>query len=228
MDALREIIQEVYDNDEIRSVIITGAGEDIFSTGIVPAELQALNELNGRKFVEHGQETFALIEDCHKPILAAINGKVHGGGLSLALACHLRVAVEDATFCFPEVTMGAIPCFGGTQRLAHLVGKSRALELMLTGASIIATEAEALSMINYTVKDQEALAEKSRALLHKIMAQAPLSVGMLVHCTNAVYNPQEDGYQTEANSFAHCCKTEDLKEGITALSEERKPAFKGH
>ena len=124
--------------------------------------------------------------------------------------------------------MGAIPCFGGTQRLAHLVGKSKALELMMTGAPMTAIEAEALGMINYVVKDQEALTEKSKALLHKIMAQAPLAVGMLIHCTNAVYNPQEDGYQTEANSFAHCCKTEDLKEGIAALSEERTPAFKGH
>ena len=113
MDALREIMQEVYDNDEIRSVIITGVGERTFSTGIPPVEIQALNELNGRKFVEHGQETFALIEDCHKPILAAINGKAHGGGLSLALACHFRVAVEKRYPLLPRSRYGSYSLFWG-------------------------------------------------------------------------------------------------------------------
>ena len=227
IDTLREVIQEVYDNGAIKSVVITGAGEDIFATGTAPQEIQALNELNGRKFAEHGQETFALIENCHKPILAAINGAACGGGFELALACHLRIASENASFSFPEVALGIIPGFGGTQRLAHLVGKTKALELMMTGETLAAAEAKELGVISYVASYKEALMKKSREILQKIMSQAPLAVGMLVNCTNAVYNPHEDGYQTEANSFAHCCQTEDLKEGIAALLDHRSPVFKG-
>jgi enoyl-CoA hydratase len=227
IDALREVMREVYDNSEIKSVIITGTGEAIFATGTAPKEIQALNELNGRKFAEHGQETFALIENCHKPVLAAINGAAVGGGFALALACHLRMAVGHATFSFPEVAMGIIPGFGGTQRLTHLVGKTKAIELMMTGEQLTAAEAKDLGIVSHVVGHKEALLQESRALLHKIMAHAPLAVGMLVNCTNAAYNPDEDGYQTEANSFAHCCKTDDLKEGIAALLAERTPVFKG-
>ncbi len=227
IDALREVMQEVYDNSEIKSVVITGAGEDTFATGTAPKEIQALNELNGRKFAERGQETFALIENCHKPILAAINGTARGGGFSLALACHLRIASENATFSFPEVSMGIIPGFGGTQRLTHLIGKTKALELMMTGGQLTALEAKDLGVISHVASHKEALIQRSRALLHKIMTHAPLAVGMLVNCTNAAYNPDEDGYQTEANSFAHCCKTDDLEEGIAALLEKRTPVFRG-
>jgi enoyl-CoA hydratase len=227
IDALREVMQEVYDNSEIKSVVITGAGDDIFATGTSPKEIQTLNELNGRKFAEHGQETFALIENCHKPILAAINGAAIGGGFALALACHLRMAVAHATFSFPEVAMGIIPGFGGTQRLTHLIGKTKALELMMTGKQLAAAEAEELGIISHVASHREDLLQKSRELLHTIMAHAPLAVGMLVNCTNAAYNPDEDGYQTEANSFAHCCKTDDLKEGIAAVLEKRTLVFRG-
>ena len=227
IDALRELIQEVYDNSEIRSVVITGAGEDTFATGTAPREIQTLNELNGRKFAEHGQETFALIENCHKPILAAVNGAAHGGGFSLALACHLRIASAHATFGFPEVGMGIIPGFGGTQRLTHLVGKTKSLELMMTGESLSAAAAKALGVVSYVEDHKKALMQKSRELLQKIMARAPLAIGMVVNCANAANNPHEDGYQTEANSFAHCCKTEDSKEGVTAWLEKRAPTFKG-
>ena len=173
MDALREVMQEVYDNSEIKSVIITGAGEETFATGTAPEEIQALNELNGRKFAEHGQETFALIENCHKPVLAAINGVALGGGFSLALACHFRMATENATFCFPEVAMGMIPSFGGTQRLTHLLGRTKALELMMTGEQLTAVEAQALGVVNYIASYRDALMKKSQEFLKKIMAHAP-------------------------------------------------------
>ena len=225
--ALREIIQEVYDNSEIKSVIITGEDEETFVTDTALQEIQELNELNGRKFAEQGQETLALIENCHKPILAAINGTALGGGFELALACHLRIASENATFRFPEVAMGIIPGFGGTQRLTHLIGKTKALELLMTGEQLTAAEAKDLGVISYVASYKEALMKKSRELLQKIMAHAPLAVGMLVNCTNAAYNPDENGYQTEANSFANCCKTEDFKEGIAALLANRPPIFKG-
>ena len=227
IEALGELIQEVYDNSEIKSVIITGAGEEHFATGTVLQEIQELNELHGRKFAEQGQETLALIENCHKPILAAINGAALGGGFELALACHLRVAVEHATFSFPEVSMGIIPGFGGTQRLTHLIGKTKALELMMTGEQLTAAAAKALGIVSHVVSYKEALMKKSTERLQKIMAHAPLAVGMLVNCTNAAYNPHENGYQTEANSFANCCKTEDFKEGIAAQLAQRTPTFKG-
>jgi len=225
--ALRELIQEVYDNSEIKSVVITGAGEEAFVTDTTPIEMQALNELNGRKFAEQGQETCALIENCHKPILAAVNGAAMGGGFALALACHLRIASENATFRFPEVAMGIIPGFGGTQRLSSLIGKTKALALMMTGDPLTASEAKTLGLVSDIASHKEDLMQKSRVLLQKIMAQAPLAVGMLINCTNAAHNPHEDGYQTEANSFAHCCNTTDFKEGIAALLAQRTPVFKG-
>lgn len=225
--ALNEAIQEVYDNSDIKSVIITGAGETTFATGATPQEIQMLNELNSRKFAEQGQETLALIENCHKPILAAINGAAIGGGFELAMACHLRIATENATFSLPAVATGIIPSFGGTQRLPHLIGKTKALELMMTGGELTAMEAKELGMVNYVTSYKEAAMKKSRELLQKIMTQAPLAVGMLVNCTNAAYNPHEDGYQTEANSFANCCKTKDFEEGLAALLANRNPAFQG-
>lgn len=227
IDALRAVIQEVYDNSAIKSAIITGTGEETFATGASMEEIQALNEVNSRKFSENGQETMALIENCPKPILAAINGHAIDSGFELALACHLRVASENATFSFSEVSMGLIPCFGGTQRLTHLIGKNMALELMMTGTTITATEAKAIRLVGHVVSYQDAMLKKSREILGKIMTNAPLAIGMLVNCTNAAQNPHEDGYQTEANSFANCCKTEDFKEGITALREQRSPAFNG-
>jgi len=226
MHELRTVIQEVYDNPDIKSALITGAGEEVFSIGEDVHEIQELNELNGRKFAENGQETFALIESCHKPIIAAINGKALGGGCELALACHLRIATENAIFGFPEVMRGYIPGFGGTQRLTYLLGKTRALELLLTGDTFSAAEAKDIGFINHIVSYKEAVIKKSKEILHKIMANAPLAVGALVNCTNAVYNPHENGYQTEANAFANCCKSEDLKEGIAAFLAQKPPKFK--
>jgi enoyl-CoA hydratase len=223
---LRSVIQKVYDNNSIRSVIITGA-EEAFSIGEDLNELQELNELNGRKFAENGQETFTLIENCHKPILAAINGYALGSGLELALACHLRIASEETKFGFPEVSRGIIPGFGGTQRLTHLLGKTAALELLITGETFFASEAKEMGLVNHVVSYKEAVIKKSREILQKIIANAPLAVGALIHCINAAYHPDEDGYQTEANAFANCCKSEDLTEGINAFLQKRTPHFKG-
>lgn len=224
---LRSVIQKVYDDNSIRSVIITGAGEEAFSIGEDLNELQELSELNGRKFAENGQETFALIENCHKPILAAINGHALGSGLELALACHLRIASEEAEFGFPEVTRGIIPGFGGTQRLTYLLGKTTALELLITGDTFSASEAKEMGLVNHVVSYKEAVIKKSREILHKVMANAPLAIGALINCINAAYHPDEDGYQTEANAFANCCKSEDLTEGISAFLQKRTPNFKG-
>ena len=145
----------------------------------------------------------------------------------MALACHMRVATAEATLGFPEVCVGTIPGFGGTQRLPQLVGKGRAIELLTTGEKLGAAEAKAIGLVNYVVEYQDAMMKKCRTLLKTVMNNAPVAVGMAIQCVNAAYTPAENGYQTEANSFANCCQTEDFKEGVTALQENRKPEFKG-
>lgn len=224
---LHTVIQAIYDDPQIQCAIIIGTGEKAFSIGSDVEEMCELNELNARKFAENGQEAFSLIENSAKPILAAVNGDALGGGCELALACHLRIAVEGATLGFPAVMRGVIPGFGGTQRLAYLVGKSRALELLMTGNVLTAVEASNIGLVSHVASSRQAILDKSQEILHKIMTNAPLAVGALVNCTNAAYNPHEDGYQTEANAFANCCKSEDFHEGIAALLATRKPKFRG-
>jgi len=227
IDELKIVIQQVYDDHNIKGAVITAEDEKAFSIGVDLIELQRLNELNCRKFSENGQEAFALIENCHKPVLAAIHGDALGGGFELALACHLRIAVENANFGFLEGSRGIIPGFGGTQRLTYLIGKAKALELLLTGEKISAIESKEMGLITHVVSYQEAAIKKSKELLHKIIANAPFSIGAFISCINAVYNPDEDGYQTEANAFAHCCQAEDFTEGVEAFLENRTPRFKG-
>jgi enoyl-CoA hydratase len=227
IEEIRTAIQRVYDDSTIKGVILTGSGEKAFVAGADISELAELNEVNGRKFAEQGQEVFALIENCHKPVIAAVNGFALGGGCELAMACHMRIASQNARFGQPEVNLGIIPGYGGTQRLTQLVGKGKALEMMMTGDMISAEEAKNLGLINHVVATREELNAKCLDLINKITAKGPLAIGRVVDCVNAAYNPQQDGYQVEANSFASCCRTDDFKEGTTAFLEKRKPQFSG-
>ena len=227
LEELRIAIQSSYDEKDIKGVIITGTGDKAFVSGADIDEIVGLNELNGRKFSENGQEIFALIENSHKPIIAAINGYALGAGCELAMACHIRIATKSSQFGFPEVTLGMIPGYGGTQRLTQLVGKGKALELMMTADIISAEEAKELKLINHLVSDRDELMEKSNEILSKILSNAPLAVGMVVTCVNSVYNFDENGYQTESNSFSNCFKSKDFQEGINAFIEKRKPDFEG-
>ena len=220
---LQEAVQEVYDNSEIKGAIITGEGEEAFATGTETKELLKLNELNARKFAENGQEVFALIENCPKPILAAINGYALGGGCELALACHFRLASENAILGFPEIAFGIIPGFGGTQRLTNLIGRTKALELLMTGKCITAEEAEEMGLVSDVVSYKEEMIKKGREWINKIMVNEPLAVGMLVNCVNAAQNPEEDGYQTEANCFANCFKTASFKENLSNFINNTPP-----
>jgi len=224
---LAAAIQGVYDDKEIRGAIIIGEGDKAFVAGADITEIAELSEVNGRKYSESGQETFALIEDCHKPIIAAVNGFALGGGCELAMACHIRVATENAKFGLPEVKIGIMPGFGGTQRLTQLIGKSKALELMMTADFISAQEAKELGLVNHVVGSKQDLIAKCEEILGKIAANAPLAIGMVVNCVNAAFNEDENGYQTEANSFSNCCKSSDFKEGTSAFLEKRKPNFVG-
>ncbi len=227
LSELKACVEDLLINEEVKGVILTGTGQKAFVAGADISEFTELNELNGRKFSERGQEIFALFENCPKPIIALVNGFALGGGCELAMACHIRIATENAKFSLPEVSLGILPAYGGTQRLTQIVGKGKALEMMLTGEMIDAEEALSNRLVNYVVADKEAGMQKSMEILGKIFHNAPLSIGMVINCVNAVYSKEEDGYQIEANSFANCCKSMDFKEGAAAFLEKRKPDFKG-
>jgi len=224
---LKLAIDDAYDNAEVGGIIITGSGEKAFAAGADIREIAELNELNARKFSERGQEVFSLLENFEKPVIAAINGYALGGGCELAMACHFRIASESAQFGQPEVNLGLIPGYGGTQRLTKLIGKGRALELMMTGNTIDAETAHQMGLVNHVEETQDAMMEKARELMGKILTKAPLAIGMVITSANAADDPDEDGYLIEANSFASCCSTQDFKEGTTAFLEKRKAEFTG-
>ncbi len=228
IEELRLAVRVIYDDTEIRAGIITGIGGKSFVAGADISEVAQLNELNGRKYAEIGQEVFRMIENAPKPIIAAINGYALGGGCELAMSCHLRIAVQTAKFGQPEVNLGVIPGYGGTQRLSQLIGKSKALELLLTGDIIDAEQAADLGLINHVTATQEQLWEKTHELLNKILSKAPRALEMVIQSVNAAYEPGQNGYQTEANGFANCCATQDFKEGTSAFLEKRPPKFTGN
>lgn len=227
MGELHATFQSVYEDKDISGVIITGAGEKAFVAGADITEFKGVNEVNGRKFAERGQEIFQMIENCPKPVIAAVNGFALGGGCELAMACHMRVASRNAKFGQPEVNLGIIPGYGGTQRLTQLIGKGKAIELMLTADMIGAEEAQALGLVNHVVETPDESRTKAFEILKKIATKAPVAVALVIDCVNAAYNEEENGYQTEANAFAKCCGTDDFVEGAAAFVEKRKPVFKG-
>jgi len=227
LEELKSAVQQAYDDHEIKGVLITGAGDKSFVAGADIKELAGLNEVNARKFSESGQEVFELIEKCPKPVIALINGYALGGGCELALACHIRVATANALIGLPEVTLGIIPGYGGTQRLSQLAGKGKAFEMIMTGEKITADEAYNFGLVNYFFDTQEQARMKCDELLKSIYENAPLAISMVVDCVNAALSPDENGYLIEANSFANCCTSEDFLEGTTAFLEKRKPNFKG-
>lgn len=224
---IKMAFEEVYDDASIKGVIVTGAGEKAFVAGADISEISELTEVNARKFAESGQEVFTAIENCHKPVIALVNGFALGGGCELAMACHMRVATANARFGQPEVNLGLIPGYGGTQRLTQLIGKAKSFELCMTGDMIKADQALQLGLVNHVMETVEEALAKSEEILGKVTSKAPIAIGLVIVCINAVNNEQENGYQTEANGFAACTKTTDFSEGTTAFLEKRKPAFKG-
>ena len=219
-------MQEAFDNDEVKGIIFTGEGEKAFVAGADIAEITNLNELVGRRFSERGQDIFSMIEESPKPVIAAVNGFALGGGCELAMACHIRIASENAQFGQPEVKLGLIPGYGGTQRLTQLVGKGKAMELMMTGDLISAQEALRLRLVNHVTTFAD-LMPRTLEMMSKITSKAPLAVGLIVDCVNAWYDKEEHGYQTEANGFSRCCGSDDFLEGTHAFLEKRKPNFHG-
>ena len=221
-------IDEVYDNNEIKSAIITGAGAKAFVAGADISAFAGLNKEAAMLLSKTGQDVFFKIENCPKPIVAAVNGFALGGGCELAMACHFRLASNTAKFGQPEVNLGLIPGYGGTQRLTQLVGKGKSMELQMTAAIINAEEALQLGLVNY-VTTPENLLEKTIAILQLINTKAPIAIGKIIGCINtAVVNKHhESGYDMEVQAFGACFATEDMKEGTTAFLEKRAAIFIG-
>ena len=227
LDELDDCFHAIQGDEEVRVVILTGAGEKAFVAGADLNELATLAPLEGRDFSRRGQGTLDLIENLGKPVIAAVNGYALGGGCELAMACALRLASENARFGQPEVKLGIIPGYAGTQRLARLVGKGRALEMILSGEPIGAQEAYRIGLVNQVVPAAE-LAAAAETLARKIAANAPLAIKFALEAVNrGLEMTREQGQFLEAVLFGLCCTTADMKEGTRAFLEKRPPKFTG-
>ncbi len=226
IDEINRAFQQALDESAVKGIIFTGEGDKAFIAGADIKELTKLNALNGRKFSENGQDVFMAIENSEKPVIAAVNGFALGAGCELAMACHIRIASDQAKFGQPEVKLGIIPGYGGTQRLTRLVGRGKALELMMTGEMIDAQEAKSIGLVNWVVPMGE-LMKKSEKMMSKILKNGPIAIANVIRSVNSAENCEENGYQTEANGFLNCCSSEDFKEGTSAFIEKRKPDFQG-
>jgi len=225
VEELGQAFKAAEEKAEIKGIILTGAGPKAFVAGADISEIANLNAEQGEKFATNGQAIFAQIEACSKPVIAAVNGFALGGGCELAMACHMRVAAENARFGQPEVNLGIIPGYGGTQRLPRYIGHAKAMELSLTADMITAPEALSLGLLNYVVTPTE-LIEKCEEILNKIFTKGPVAVAQVIRSINAYYAKPE-GYRTEAEAFGKTCETEDFKEGTQAFLEKRKANFQG-
>jgi len=225
-DDLDEVIDEIYQNSEIRSAIITGAGNKAFVAGADISEFLELNASVATALSSRGHRVFNKIENSPKPIVAAVNGFALGGGCELALACHFIYASENAKFGQPEVNLGLIPGYGGTQRLTQLIGRNLAMELLMSGNMISAKEAMEIGVANKVFPPEELL-PKTKEILSLIQSKAPVAVSQLIECVNNFDHTQQ-GYDLEIKKFGECFATEDAKEGASAFLEKRKPNFKGN
>ncbi|MBN1382059.1 MAG: enoyl-CoA hydratase/isomerase family protein [Deltaproteobacteria bacterium] len=235
MNALNaELIDELFDafhriktDAAIQAAMITGAGDKAFISGADIQELSRLNPMTGKEKMLKGHALFNLIENAGKLVVAAVNGFALGGGCELAMACTLRLASVEARFGQPEINLGVIPGYGGTQRLSRLVGKGRALEMILSGDMIDAAEAYRIGLVN-KVYPKDRLPEETETFCRRLMTKGPIATHCALEAVNKGLNQTlEDGLNLEANLFGLLCATEDMKEGLTAFLEKRKPAFKG-
>lgn len=226
MQELDQVMDEVYSNAAIQSVILTGAGPKSFVAGADISEFVGLSTEQGQALAKKGQDIFFKIERSPKPVVACVNGFALGGGCELAMSCHFRIASENAKFGQPEVNLGLIPGYGGTQRLVQLIGKGRALELLMSAGMIDANTALQYGLVNYVVP-QEELLNKAVGILQVINSKAPLAVAGCIAAANAVWDESKDGYATEVSAFSTCFGTEDMKEGTSAFLEKRKAVFTG-
>jgi len=227
IEELHEILVDSENQSEIRSIIITGSGQKAFVAGADIAEFANYSIEQGKQLSSIGHfKIFNFIENYSKPIIAAVNGFALGGGLELAMACHIRVVSDNAKMGLPEVSLGVIPGYGGTQRLAQLVGKGKAMEMIVTADMINAQDAYKWGLANY-VTTQEELLNKCFEITNKISSKSPTAIRTAIKVINAGYNNNLNGFEVEIEEFGKSFGTADFKEGVSAFLEKRKPDFKG-
>lgn len=227
LDALSAVFESARDDEAVGGVILTGAGEKAFVAGADVAIFQSFTPARARAFAKKGQALFDRIENLGKPVIAAVNGFALGGGCELAMACTLRVASKAAKLGQPEVNLGVVPGYGGSQRLPRLVGKGRALEILLTGEAVSADEAYRIGLVNRVVEPAELL-DAARAILLKILSRAPVAVGCVLDAVNhGLEMPFAAAQDYEASLFGLACATEDMREGVAAFLEKRPAKFTG-
>jgi enoyl-CoA hydratase len=227
IEELGAALDEVYKNAEIKSAIITGEGAKAFVAGADITEFTSLDASGGAALAKSGQDkVFSKIENAPKPIVAAVNGFALGGGCELAMACHFRTASANAKFGQPEVNLGLIPGYGGTQRLVQLIGKGKAMELLMTADMIKADEAKVLGLVNHVFQEEE-LMPKTREILQKIQTKAPLAIGKIISLVNEAATVSPTGLSNEIEAFGASFATEDKKEGTAAFLEKRAASFSG-
>ena len=227
IEELHEAFQVLAKDSSVKVIVITGSGEKAFVAGADISEFAHFTVDNGGKLAAKGQEMlFNYIENFSKPVIAAVNGFALGGGLELAMACHFRVASDNARMGLPEVSLGVIPGYGGTQRLPQLIGKGNAMELIMTAGMISAEKAAALGLVNYvtTLEELMPLVEK---LAGKIMRNSSVAISAAIKAVNANFEDGVDGFEVEISEFGNCFGTEDFREGTTAFLEKRKANFPG-
>jgi enoyl-CoA hydratase len=225
LSELESIIQDCYSNNEVHGLIITGSGNKAFIAGADISEFKELSKDEGIALAQKGQKLFKLIEDLPKPVIAAVNGFALGGGCELAMCCHIRLASTNAKFGQPEVNLGIIPGYGGTQRLTQLVGKGKSLELILSGNMIDANEALKIGLVNH-VFEPDILIQQSENLLQTILAKSPQAIAKSILAINNFYQKEIDGFEKEVELFGECFGTSEMLEGVTAFLEKRKPDFR--
>lgn len=214
------------DNEDIRGVIITGAGSKAFAAGADIKEFLGLTPQEGKAMAAFGHETFFQIEQSPIPVIAAVNGFALGGGCELAMACHLRIAGSHARFGQPEVNLGLIPGYGGTQRLIQYIGKGKAMELLMTADMIDADQAHKLGLVNHVVPQGEEVPEAKR-IMAKILTKGPVAIRKVIDSVNAYFTESTDGFHFEVESFGYTTGTQDFKEGAAAFVEKRPARFIG-
>ena len=224
-DELRLVFEDVYQNPNIHGVIITGSGIKAFAAGADIKEFSQFNIEQGKHLSKNGHDVFFIIENSPVTVIAAVNGFALGGGCELAMACHLRIASTNAKFGQPEVNLGLIPGYAGTQRLVQLIGKGKALELLMTADAIGAEQALKLGLVNHVVELEELL-PFSRQLLQKIMSKSPEAVARVIRAVNAHFTEGVDGFGREIELFGECFGTADFSEGVSAFMEKRKAEFR--
>lgn len=227
LDELDEALEEIFKREDVKGIIITGAGEKAFVAGADIQELQNLNVKSGSALSRKGHRIFEKIENAGKPFIALVNGFALGGGCELAMACHLRVATPKAKFGLPEVGLGLIPGYGGTQRLTRLIGKGRAMEMILTGKHINADKAFEVGLVNKLVEDTEAMKE-TRFLMSKILSNSPIAIKQAIVAINSAEGDTETGFSKETVLFGELFETHDFKEGVSAFLNKRSPKFTGN